>query len=46
MIEHPITPDGMYKVEANRKNQIDKMRKANFKLPYQKDLQTEKSTYK
>jgi hypothetical protein len=41
MVEHPITTDQIHKMGANRQNERDRMRKANFKLPYTQDIKTE-----
>ena len=46
MVEHYITSKDVTNNEAARQNQGKKMRKANFKLPYQKSMTTEQSTYK
>lgn len=46
MVEHYITCKDVTSNEAARQNHGKKMRKANFKLPYQKCMDTEQSTYK
>ena len=46
MVEHYITSKDVTNNEAARQNHGKKMRKANFKLPYQKCMDTEQSTYK
>lgn len=46
MIRHPITTEAIYKSDAHLKNQKERMRKANFKLPYTQSKELEVSTYK
>lgn len=46
MIQHNITSDDVDASGAHMKSQKDRMRKANFKLPYTQSMATEKSTYK
>ena len=46
MKEHKITKDQMLNQEKTRKDQTDNMRRANFKIPNEKSLQTGSSTYK
>mmetsp|Transcript_7755 Transcript_7755/g.13011 ORF Transcript_7755/g.13011 Transcript_7755/m.13011 type:complete len:176 (-) Transcript_7755:777-1304(-) len=46
LVEHLITKESVMQTELNRNNQINKMRQANFKLPYQKNMNIEQSTYK
>jgi hypothetical protein len=46
MIEHPITKESLIETDKNRKQAIDQMRTANFKIPNQQNLATGKSTYK
>jgi len=45
MIQHNITSDDVDASGAHMKMQKDRMRKANFKLPYTQSKHTEKSTY-
>lgn len=46
LVPHTITQKQVVESDANRRAQIDQMRRANFKLPNQKSLRTETSTYK
>ena len=46
MVEYYITSKDVTDKEAARANLGKKMRKANFKLPYTKCMDTEQSTYK
>lgn len=46
LIEHPISKEQVLESEKNKHAQLEKNRKANFKLPNQKYIQTEQTTYK
>ena len=46
MIEPPITQESVIAAELKRKDQIDRMRKANFRLPNQRELITGESIQK
>ena len=46
MIQHPITIDDIRNSGSNMQQQKDRMRKANFSIPYTQDRHTEMSTYK
>lgn len=46
MVEHSITTKNVHDIETNRRQQRNNMRKANFKIPYQRCMDTEETTYK
>ena len=46
MIEHPITANAIQLNDAHLRTQKDRMRRANFQLPYTQSKILEESTYK